>query len=507
MFNDGKRQRMDILVQNYEGRISELLDEHSWQHQIDKEEEDGEYLLIAITKNNIHKKFALLYSQSTNKTVYERIEKEADACIINGFGFDKNNFFSKDFTKPIMSAENLLSVLRDWNHEADLFNVSADDDVIDHSIPDIEHLQAENASEQVWMMIKALKSVEVCNKYLMKKYTNVNESELKERAQGIAFLIQNACDYFDKSSSTNFTQHLLNLYYGSLSFVEAELLANSKDYSSLEQVESITKHGHGLYTILSEVNYNPDNLYTGILGKNKGLFPTFLENRGYNIDNFPPRKHDIKDLPCENCFSLNCILNRIPEISNLMRIIDSDYKPGFFNIYYDISSNRDGSIFCEKDGCYKSSITGSYVGLTDFSKCGNLEFLKLLQGPFEQFEYKGIEDNAKRYSAFIRHECGKDKHWYNYVNIHKSSFCDNSIIIPLKNLGDEWDIYVIMVLYTLSIVVRYYPNLWRRMQIGEWDKYYPVFQQFALVVEKILPNIFYEKITGQKLYVHQAGIF
>ena len=188
-----------------------------------------------------------------------------------------------------------------------------------------------------------------------------------------------------------------------------------------------------------------------------------------------------------------------------MRIVDTDYKPGFFNIAYDTLANHEGSIFSSNGGGYESQITGSYVALYDHSKCGHISLVEMLKGPFEQRQYKNIENDAKKYSAFIVHE--KDRYWYNCINIHTSNFCNNTIIVPLPNLEDDWEIYAIMILYTLSIVVRYYPNLWRRMQVGKWDKYYPVFQQFALVAETVLPNIFYEKITGQKLYVHQAGIF
>ncbi len=39
------------------------------------------------------------------------------------------------------------------------------------------------------------------------------------------------------------------------------------------------------------------------------------------------------------------------------------------------------------------------------------------------------------------------------------------------------------------------------MQYGEWDKYYTVCLQFAMIVEKVLPHIFYERISGQKLTI------
>ncbi len=42
------------------------------------------------------------------------------------------------------------------------------------------------------------------------------------------------------------------------------------------------------------------------------------------------------------------------------------------------------------------------------------------------------------------------------------------------------------------------------MQYGELDNYYAVCIQFAMIIEKVLPQIFYERITGQKLKIATA---
>lgn len=179
------------------------------------------------------------------------------------------------------------------------------------------------------MMLKSLKSTEICKKFLNTRYPEQDENSINEKAEGISYLVQNACDYFDNAINQNFTQRLLNLYYGTLSFVEAEILATANKYTNLKTVESITKKGHGLYTLLSETEYNPDNLFVGILGKDHGLFSTFLENRGYDISMFPKQRKNIEDLPNNVCYSFNKILNRIPELSSLMRLVDEKYEPGF----------------------------------------------------------------------------------------------------------------------------------------------------------------------------------
>ncbi len=42
------------------------------------------------------------------------------------------------------------------------------------------------------------------------------------------------------------------------------------------------------------------------------------------------------------------------------------------------------------------------------------------------------------------------------------------------------------------------------MQFGEFDKYYAVCLQFAKIIEKVLPHIFYEYVFGQNLHISSS---
>ena len=191
-----------------------------------------------------------------------------------------------------------------------------------------------------------------------------------------------------------------------------------------------------------------------------------------------------------------------------MRIVDKNYKTGFFKPSYNHHANMSGNSFMSTKGGYQSEHQGTYVVLYDDSLTSTLEMTKKIIGPIEQNsvstfnEYEESNIKANAYSIFVRHnERENEKYWWQVLNIHKSNFSQSSILIPLTGLKDDWKVYAIMGLYTFSIIVRYYPNLWRRMQYGEWDKYYTVCLQFAMIVEKVLPHIFYERISGQKLTI------
>lgn len=357
-------------------------------------------------------------------------------------------------------------------------------------------MTAENPLQQIWMMIKSLRSLSVCKSMLEAKYAKNPQSEdvLISKAHGVSFLIQNACDYFEVATTNNLTQRLLNLYYGTLSFVEAEILVNSNAFKSLDDIEHITKQGHGLYSVSNEVK-NVGEIGVGVLGQGRGLFPAWLDSRGKSIDKFPVKKaNTISD---SYVYVFKSLLSSIPELEQLMQGVEHDYVAGFFRPVY-IMDPKVNPMFnqdTQKDG--------SYIALFDYSETTSIEDAKTLIGPLEKFEAYDNRDEIRAYKAWIRHSA--NEHWWEKVNTHKSAFCDSTIIKPLLPNIDDWEIYAVMILYCMSILVRYTPSIWRKIQHGEWDGYSAIFDQFAMVVERVIPNIFYEKITGNKLNIKMPG--
>ena len=75
------------------------------------------------------------------------------------------------------------------------------------------------------------------------------------------------------------------------------------------------------------------------------------------------------------------------------------------------------------------------------------------------------------------------------------------IIKMLFGKTNDWEVYAVMILYTLSIIVRYMPNLWTRIMHGDLDRYKAVFYQFSRVAERELTQIFLEKLTGKRVNI------
>lgn len=62
---------------------------------------------------------------------------------------------------------------------------------------------------------------------------------LQSEMEGVSYLVQNAIDYFDNASTENLTQRMLNLYYGTLALMEAEMLVYGSTYKSWEKLRRL----------------------------------------------------------------------------------------------------------------------------------------------------------------------------------------------------------------------------------------------------------------------------
>jgi YaaC-like Protein len=70
-------------------------------------------------------------------------------------------------------------------------------------------------------------------------------------------------------------------------------------------------------------------------------------------------------------------------------------------------------------------------------------------------------------------------------------------IKPLLGLNDPL-IFNFMLLYCLSIWVRYSPALWREINEGTRDLYRPMFAAFLSSVERIIPNLILDRIYDRR---------
>jgi TPR repeat protein len=67
--------------------------------------------------------------------------------------------------------------------------------------------------------------------------------------------------------------------------------------------------------------------------------------------------------------------------------------------------------------------------------------------------------------------------------------------------------YYNMACEALSILVRYMPSVWRRVEGGDWDEHLSLVKSALGVFERTLPEQFLESIIGERIHANQPGSF
>jgi hypothetical protein len=62
-----------------------------------------------------------------------------------------------------------------------------------------------------------------------------------------------------------------------------------------------------------------------------------------------------------------------------------------------------------------------------------------------------------------------------------------------------------VILYALSIVVRYLPSLWYEIDHGPLDHIRALLEEYIVVTDRVLPRLAIERITGINLRLLHPG--
>ena len=100
------------------------------------------------------------------------------------------------------------------------------------------------------------------------------------------------------------------------------------------------------------------------------------------------------------------------------------------------------------------------------------------------------------------------EHWSQALPLHQSPFENGgALILPPLCDFNEYRVIAMAVLYALSILVRYMPRSWRRVEGGDLDQHLALVKTAMGVFERILPQEFLEAITGERVVAAQPGSF
>lgn len=503
--NSGWEARLEILRRDADYKILSKLKTHGWKSSIVAEVSKGDYIVIEASRGGHRHKIALMYSSGTGNDVYKSLQDQVEHICING-DLHKLESFAFGIKTPISRAADFHQILLEWNKACTEGpftpedEESVDDEMAER--PKYNRIQSENPLQSVWIHLRQLESVTLAKRSVSRRATaesvDLNEVVVTSKGEGLAFALRNASDYFRSAEGRNMSQRILNLYYGTLAFAFAEMLASPKGPSTLAEIEDSTKQGHGLFTLDGKSDKLED-LVIGVI--RSGFYSTYIQFLGHDVQSLPakkPRKFDELKSDDEFWITFEGLFSKVPDVGDLfINIFES--KPGWVVPHHDSEANSMGLASTSS-----KKTPRSYIRLVDSSGRWVKEDILALVGPISEItQLKKTKSGARRFRAAVDHE-GHENFWP-VLPTHKSPYIDQALIVPAFKSVNEYRAICLAVLYSLSIIVRYRPSLWRRVQEGDLDYMRVLIEAYLDSVERVLPEQYLGQITGQTVVAKQPG--
>jgi hypothetical protein len=395
--------------------------------------------------------------------------------------------FTHGVNVPVGSADDFRLTFDEWNAssaEGKFAPSTSRADRIPPSRSDHRFILAEEPIKAVWLRIRQLHSVTLAKKLIPARAQEagaaLTEGEINRKAEGVSYAARNAYDYFLAKDASPVSQRVLNLYYGSLAFASAEMLAAPAASKTLEETEAYTKYGHGLYTI-DGADTALGSLVVGITSS--GFFPAWMRSMGLTTAQVPqkkPREYaDLATMPPAAWLTVENLFAHIPEVADrFIEIFDS--KPAWIAPHYDALANHRGGMFGNQ-----SPPARTYGNFIDISGRLTREDVAEFPGPLSEIAPVESGGSERQFRVAVDHPGVPI--WWDALPLHRSPFVPAAIIKPIFGAVDQYRAMCVVLLYALSIIVRYRPSVWRRVQEGDLDQMRVLIEAFLATVERILP--------------------
>lgn len=498
MGGTGIELRMGILRDAAKQQILGPLLSHGWMAAIKTESADGEYLVIDAEKNSVKHSVALMYTSATDNRHYKDLEKTVSHIFTNGQLYNVEAY-ARGITVPISSIGDFFPLLVEWNSElAPAKPIRR----IKTTSSTILRIISENPLAGIWSRLSQFSSAELAKKLVLKR-ANVDGialtgAQVHSKASGIAFSLSNAADYYKGAPNESLNKRVLSLYYGTLSLAFAEMLASPNGPANLDELEGMTKQGHGLFALPS-VTGNFGDLKVGVIAT--GFYPNWVSFLGYDTGFYPRAKaksvsdlDDFAKYPSQSFANMSALLSAIPELGDLFTQVYDD-EPAWLIPYIDMASYR---------ALKGSAPSSSYIFLKDRSNKISESRIASQDWPFSELTKIDTSDDGEVFRVRIDHS-GLEA-WHEALLLHRSPYLSSStLIMPVLGGVTDYRVTSLATLYSLSILVRYMPGAWRRVEGGDWDQHLSVIRAVLDVLERILPQQFLESISGERVHTSLPG--
>ncbi len=498
MAGSGVELRMGILRDAANQQILKPLLSHGWTATIAEESEAGEYLLINADKTGSSHTVALMYSSATDNRHYKELDNKVSHIFINGQLYLVESF-AYGISTPVSSVGDFFPLLVQWNREV------APPKLIKNfksSSGTIRRIVSESPLAGIWSHLGQFSSLELAKKLVARRAeiegVELAHAQIQSKASGIAFSVSNAADYYKGAPHESLNKRVLSLYYGTLSLAFAEMLAAPNGPADLDELEGMTKQGHGLFALASETG-NFSDLTVGVLAT--GFYPQWASFLGYDTSAYPRAKakaagdlENAEKYPAQSFASMAVLLSAIPELGDLFLQVYED-EPAWVIPHVDTASLH------RQRGVPASS---SYIFLSNHSRRVSESRIASQEWPFAELTKVKDSDQESQYRVRVDHP-GLN-YWYEPLLLHRSPYLQApALIMPVLGGVQDYRAIALAILYSLSILVRYMPGSWRRVEGGDWDQHLGVMRATLDVFERVLPQEFLESISGERVHTSLPG--
>jgi hypothetical protein len=498
----GWEYRLESLKDDAERLVIGPIRLHGWTASISREVESGNYILIEARRDETVHKVALLYYAATSNDVYRSVASQVEHILVHGDA-DGAKPYIYGIDTPVTQCVDFHNLLVAWNAAADPGRVSRRSSPLAARSSTDRLLLSETPIEAIWLRLAQLGSVRLARALVAERAlragVDLMPSVLDSKAEGVAFALRNAVDYY-RAHESNISRRVISLYYGSMSFAFAEMLAGPTGPVALSEIESLTTRGHGLYTI-DGPGEGLAGLVVGVI--ESGFFPSWVRHFGRLKAPLPTQKpkkvDDIQKTPAATRLTLEQLFARVPEVGDLFVDVFTS-TPAWMKVHYQAEANKMPS-FHPRNASPRPSTT--YVNFVDESARMAVGDVAVVQGPIRELCEVESKYPGRHFRGAIDHP-GKE-YWHEALPIHTSPFARHCVILPLFGEITEYRAISVVLLYALSIVVRYRPGLWRRVQEGDLDHVRVLIEAYLAVVERVLPEEFLERITDRRVFAKQPG--
>ena len=496
--------RLVILRREVERNVLDPFRLHGWSAEIERGSDREDCIEIAAWRGAVATRIAVLYISTTSNARSQKLSKEVERIFFHGEPYMLDSF-ARSVTIPVQPLRDFFPFLVDLNKQVEPDCSIAD---ISRRPPKDLHLTSENPLDAVLARLQQFTSPTLARKLVERRAEEKSKSlsieTIASKANGIAYAMRGALDYIVPTPRDALNRRVVSLYYGAMALAQAEMLALPLGPTDLDQVEAMTTRGHGLFALPMPQGGFAD-LHVGVL--KSGFFGEWMKFLRHDTSGYPqkrPKKEaDLEGVAANMYCSLQDLFASMPEIDDLFGEV-FDGPPGWISVAYDPHANGETSA---------SNTTARMVGSTYaqfIARSGKVPVDRLKSAGWPIAEVQQVDDYKGTGTVFrgrVDH-AGHDL-WWDVLPTFTSPF-DNSIALLLfPTVGGLWRYRTIavMTLYALSIMVRYMPSAWRRIEGGDEDQYLALVRASLAVWERVLPEYFLASIAGETVRTSQPGRF